>query len=115
MVAPYGWRSGVRPDVAGEPLERGDHAGEIPVARFQEDVAHSERLEATEVLDDLVRRALQNLAIGAARARSHGEAGAQRGRELLEGAALPRAFLAQLGEARGEPVGRGKCRVPAVR
>src|SRR5262252_9164960 len=107
--------SDVRPDVAGERLERGDHAGEIAIAPFEENVADAQGLEPAEVADDLVRRALQRLAIGAARARPKSEARPQGDGELLERTTLPGAFFAQLVQACREAVCRGEGRVPAVR
>src|SRR5215470_16063273 len=103
-----------RPDVASEGLEGADHLGGIAIACFQEDMAHPEGLVAPEIAHDLLWRALERIAVRPAGARAEREAGAQRDGQLLEAPVLPRAFLAQLTQARLQPFRTGEGRVPAV-
>src|SRR5215813_10180721 len=103
-----------RPDVAGEGLEGADHLGRIAIACFHEDVAYPEGLITPEILHDLLLGALERLAVRPAGARAERETGAQRDGQLLEPPVLPRAFLAQLAQARLQPFRGGEGRVPAV-
>src|SRR5262252_7063366 len=103
-----------RPDVVGEGFEGADHLGRIAIACFHEDVVYSEGLIAPEIPNDLFWRALERLAVRPAWARAERETGAQRDGQLLEAPVLPRAFLAQLAQARLQPFRGGEGRVPAV-
>src|SRR4029453_17043880 len=79
-------------DLAREALEDGHHVVEISIAGLEEERADAELAIAPDVGDDLLGRALQRLAVGAARPVAEREPDAKRDREVVDGAIGPRTL-----------------------
>ncbi len=99
---------------AAKRLVDADHVVEVAVAGLEQHGLDAERAERGEVGDHLVAGALQGPAVGAERRVAERQAGAHADRDLVEGAMLAGALIAQPRDVGLERVRGDEGGVPAV-